>query len=68
MWSEKPAISARNKKPMYPDKNCQADKNSVMWSVTKEENIDVWLPKPTRLCRDKNCQSTRCYKNISPVI
>ena len=36
-----------------------------MQSVTKEENIDVWLPKPARLCRDKNCQPTRCYKNIS---
>ena len=37
MWAEEPAISSRNKKPIYPDKNCQADKNSVMWSVTKEE-------------------------------
>ena len=64
--SEKPAISSRNKKPMYPDKNCQADKNDVMWPVTKEENTDVWLPKPARLCRDKNCPSTRCYKNMSP--
>ena len=66
MWSEKPAISSRNKKPMYPDKNCQADKNDDMWSVTKEENTDVQLPIPARLCRDKNCQSTRCYKNMSP--
>ena len=66
MWPEKLAINSRNKKPMYPDKNCQADKNSVMQSVTKEENTDVWLPKPARLCRDKNCQSMRCYKNMSP--
>ena len=66
MWSEKPAISLRNKKPMYADKNCQADKNSVMWSVTKEENTDMQLRKPARLCRDKNCQCTRCYKNMSP--
>ena len=46
---------------MYPDKNCQADKNNIMWLVTKEENTDVQLYKPARLCRDKNCQSTRCY-------
>ena len=64
--SEKPAISSRNKKPMYADKNCQVDKNSVMQSVTKEENTDVQLPQLSRLCRDKNCQSTRCYKNMSP--
>ena len=48
------------------DKNCQDDKNSFMWSVTKEENTDVQLPKPARLFSDKNCQSTRCYKNMSP--
>ena len=51
------------------NKNCQEIKRprkpkSNMWSVTNTE--DVWLPKPARLCRDKNCQSTRCYKNISP--
>ena len=59
------------------DKNCQAEKYVHMWpkkpnkvirSVTKEENTDVQLTKPAirRLCRDKNCQSTRCYGNISP--
>ena len=55
------------------NKNCQSEsiKGSVkpkkdMWSVTKEENTDVWLPKPARLCRDKNCKSTRCYKQMSP--
>ena len=52
---------------MWPDKNCQADKNDVMQSVTKEEeNTNMQLPKPARLCRDKNCQSTRCYRNMSP--
>ena len=66
MQSEKPAINSRNKIPRYLDKNCQADKNSVMQSVTKEENTDVWLPKPARLCRDKTCQPTRCYRNMSP--
>ena len=50
------------------DKNCQADRNNVKRSVTKEENTDVQLTKPAirRLCRDKSCQSTRCYQNISP--
>ena len=43
------------------DKNCQENGNSVMWSVTKE--TDMQLPKPEirRLCSDKKCQSTRCY-------
>ena len=69
MRSEKPAINLRNKKPMCYDKNCQADKNSVTWSVTTEENTeDRWSAKPEikRLCRDNNCQSPRCYKNIGP--
>ena len=46
------------------DKNCQENENNDMQSVTKK--IDVWLPKPTTitiLCKDKNCQSTRCYKS-----
>ena len=50
------------------DKNCQTGvmrpntTKSHMWSVTKK--TDVQLPKPAirRLCNDKNCQSTRCYK------
>ena len=39
--------------------------NNVMLSVTKEENTDVQLPKPAikSICRDKNCQSTRCYRS-----
>ena len=46
MQSEKPAISSGNNKPMYSDKNCQEIKrpkkpNSVVRSVTKEENIGV---------------------------
>ena len=45
------------------DKNCQ--ENNVMWSVTNE--TDMGLPKPgsRRLCSDKKCQSTRCYR--SPI-
>ena len=71
MWSEKPTINSRNKKPMYSDKNCQEIKRprkpkNVMPLVTKEENTDVQLLKPARLCIDKNCQSTRCYKHMSP--
>ena len=52
------------------NKNCQAQSirrpkkpKNVMWSVTKEENTDVQLSKPARLCRDKNFQSTRCYRS-----
>ena len=65
MCSKKPEIKSRNKKPMGSNKNCQADKNSVMWSVTKEENTDLRVPKPAikSICRDKNCQSTRCYRS-----
>ena len=64
---KKSNINKKEEKFLYSDKNCQEIKrpkktNSVMQSVTKEENIDVWLPKTARLCRDKNCQSTRCYK------
>ena len=38
-----------------------------MQSVTKK--MDMQLPKPAlpyeyrRMCSDKNCQSTRCYRN-----
>ena len=69
MQSEKPAISSGNKMPMYPDKNCQADKNSVMQSVTKKKKI--------QMCSYQNQQGyveTRTVnlqdviKHISPVI
>ena len=49
---------------MCSDKNCQENIN--MQPVMPE--MDMWLPKPAvlyqyrRLCNDKNCQSTRCYK------
>ena len=55
------------------DKNCQTNVNmrprklrSDRWSVTNTDNVQ--LPKPavpygySRLCKDKDCQSTRCYK------
>ena len=48
------------------DKNCQENENINMWSVTNTDNM--WVPKPAvpneyrRLCSDKGCQSTRCYK------
>ena len=47
-------------------KNCQENQNINMWLV--KPPMDMRLPKPaipykyTRLCSDKNCQSTRCYK------
>ena len=63
---KKSNIKDKEEKFLYSDKNCQANKNDVMQSVTKEENTDVQLPKPARLCRDKNCQSTRCYTQMSP--
>ena len=45
--------------------NCQEKESGIMQPVTKKSV--VWLPKPgiRRLCKDKNCQSARCYK--SPV-
>ena len=57
------------KSSLCRDKNCQSPQfvrpkkpRSHMWSVTKK--TDVQLPKPAirRLCNEKNCQSTRCYK------
>ena len=45
------------------DKNYQGKINNNMWSVINTKHMQ--LPKPARLCSDKNCQSTRCYK--SPV-
>ena len=49
--------------PLEDDKNCQVD----MWPVKLE--MDMQLPKPaiTRLCSDKNRQSSRYFKNKSPV-
>ena len=49
------------------DNNCQ----EIMWPVMPE--MDMLLPKPAvlykyrRLCSDKNCLCTRCYKIKSPV-
>ena len=68
MCSKKPEISSRNKKPMYSDKNCQAESirrprkpTGVMWSVTNTEDRQSAKPEIKRMCTDKNCQSTRCY-------
>ena len=53
------------------DKSCQENQDIIMQLV--KPSIDMHLPKPaipykyTRLCSDKNCQSTRCYKKKSPV-
>ena len=52
------------------DKNCQENKNNVMQSVTNKDYVQFTKPavpyEYRGLCKDKNCQSTRCYK--SPVI
>ena len=61
--------STKVDKLLCSDKNCQEIKRprkpkSVMQSVTNTE--DVQLLKPAGLCSDKHCQSTRCYKNMSP--
>ena len=53
------------------DKNCQEIKRprkprNVMQSVTKEMHMRLAKPEIRRLCSDKNCHSTRCYKNMSP--
>ena len=63
--------STKEDKLLYYDKKCQETKRSkkpksVMQSVTNTE--DRWPAKHEirRLCKDKNCQSTRCYKNMSP--
>ena len=81
MQLQKPIMNSNNKKlvGLAKDKNCQAtvkmcsdkkcQENINMQSVTNTN--DMQLPKPAvpyeyrRLCKDKNCQSTRCYK--SPV-
>ena len=53
------------------DKNCQENENINMHSVlvTNTEIMNMQLPKPAmrRLCSDKKCQSTRCYKKQSPM-
>ena len=69
MQNKKEKKSEYDEFQMYSDKNCPEIKRprkpkNVMQSVTKE--TDVQLPKPSRLCSDKKCQSTRCYKNMSP--
>ena len=42
------------------DKNFQENIN--MWPVMPEMDMQSPIPAITRLCCDKNCQSTRCYK------
>ena len=80
MWPVKSAKDRQTNRPAVPiqmskqqimpqedDKNCQGNQNINMWPVKPE--MDMWLPKPaiTRLCSDKNCQSTRCFKKRCPV-
>ena len=58
---------------VYSDKNCQGTKHIHMWPLKPENSSIRWLLKPAvpyqykRLCSDKNCQSTRCFKKKCPV-
>ena len=55
---------------MCSDKHCQENQNINMWSVKSQMDMQSKEPamqssfkkKHVPLCRDKNCQSTRCYK------
>ena len=55
---------SKSQVPSSDDKNCQADKNNVMQSVTNTDDRCSTKPEIKSICRDKNCQSTRCYKNM----
>ena len=54
-------------------KNCQETKLIHMWLLKPEKSSIKWLLKPAvldqykRLCCDKNCQTTRCYRKKCPV-
>ena len=69
MWSVTSSGNRKLKvKLQEDDRNCQENRRpkkpkTHIWSVTKKTD-DMQLPKPAgrRLCDDKNCQSTRCYK------
>ena len=64
MWPKKPATDVQSERSaMLIQHNKVRKPKSLMQSMTKEENTDVQLPKPARLCRDKNCQSTRFYRS-----
>ena len=51
---------------MCSNKKCKNNESVIMRPEKPE--MDMQLPKPaipykyTRLCSDKNCQSTRCYQ------
>ena len=49
----------------FSDKNRQEKENSNMWPVIKKSVVQLPKTEIIRLCKDKNYQSTRCYK--SPV-
>ena len=56
---------------VFDDRNCQSTQYDHMQTAMKSSNMQ--LPKPavpykyTRLCSNKNCQSTRCFKKKYPV-
>ena len=51
---------------MCSDKKCQDDQCVNMWPVKPPKDMQLSKPEISyqykRLCCDKNCQSTRCYK------
>ena len=69
--------SSRNKKPKVKiqedDRNCQENKRpkkprSHMKSVTNTDNMQLPKPVTRRLCKDRYCQSTRCFKKATKVL
>ena len=72
-------LQSSNKQNVYEEEtekyvcsdNCQENQNINMWPVKPAMNMQ--LPKPaipykyTRLCSDKDCQFTRCYKKKDQV-
>ena len=70
MWS---VTSSRNKKPkvkIQDNRNCQENRRpkkprSHMRSVTNTDNMKLPKPVTRRLCKDRYCQSTRCFKKAT---
>ena len=66
--------SSRNKKPKVKlqedDRNCQENRRpkkprTHMRSVINTDNMQIPKPVARRLCKDRYCQSTRCFKKAT---
>ena len=70
IWPKKPATDVQLKKhmPLHKEQKYEHGDFSISQSTKDENTEDRWSAKSEirRLCKDKNCQSTRCYKNMSP--